>query len=199
MCQRQVHEKSIQRLWSVRSLDWPKLFVRAVATTEELSRVVELRDVLAERFGGRACLLIIVDFQPEKLTISVDDQPYLLVILKPAEPHKEADVDTGAPFLEAIRIGVDWITGVALDATVVDHLSTLQRMVAPSDAGLNGMAGFHAFSNEVPACWTNSLSLDEGHISIPTTMESATAREEGQDGSVEAVASKGREHHVEGG
>lgn len=191
--QRALHEKSFERFWSLRAAGRPLLFVRSVADTEELARVIELRDILASRFGPQTCLLIIIDFQQEKKTISMQDQPYILLMLQTGEAHSTEEGEAGAPHAEAIRQGVAWIAGEPMQVAVVDDMAGLYSVVNPHSVGLTGLSNLRAFEDVPPAAWQDSLgSCEEPERAVEPPCASACAAEVKDEDTAAAAAAATR-------
>merc|ERR1719235_476040 len=77
---KEKYARRIARLSTLSEDGRPILFVRAVATTDELSRAGELLELLRDRFGELAHLLMIVDFQKTRVGPVVVDGFSQLVV-----------------------------------------------------------------------------------------------------------------------
>lgn len=123
------------------SLQRPLLFVRAVATSSEISRADELLAALVKKFD-QASLLLICDFQTTRPGCYVVDgmDELLVYFLEPSahDPH-------GTSYKKAIETGLQWLEGAELEANGVPDLRTLQELADETRWGLLGMAGFLAF------------------------------------------------------
>jgi len=110
----------------------PKLFVRVVATVEELGGLGQLRQELDTQFGREACLLIIVDFQPKQRICCIEEQYYLLVYFQTADAHQ---LGTGAAYCDAIACGLRWASGAVMEATWIKDFVTLQSLAVGPTSG----------------------------------------------------------------
>jgi len=120
------------------------LFVRAVATTAELLRADELLGALTRRFGARAALLLIVDFQVSACGARIvqGHEKMLVYFLEGG-----ARVDD-APYRKPVESALDWLRGKSLEASSAQDLQTLHRLADATSWGLVGPGGhFAAFES----------------------------------------------------
>jgi len=137
---------------SERILNWnmlgkkgePLLFVRAVATTSELARADELLSALARRYGPQSALLLIVDFQEANSgAYVVDGIDDMLVYFQKGSAHQGQSA--AAPYFKAVQCALDWMNGEPLEASCIADLAALGSLAAPTNWGLVGPGGLHAF------------------------------------------------------
>jgi hypothetical protein len=134
---REKFARRIARLKAIQAHDTPVLFVRVVATTDELPEADTLLHVLAQEFGPQAKLLLIVPAQrdPALGPHLIDDKENLLVYLAPM-----------ANYAEAISAGLSWISGQLLNCKRSRSLTSIEGLL-PAHTGFFGMGGVPAFEN----------------------------------------------------
>lgn len=115
------------------------LFVRVAETTVELLRTGELLELLQQRFGAAACLLLIADFQVGRVgPIVVDGVDNLLVYFLGPEVHAEGG---DAPYCHPVARALEWLGGACLsDGAEVATFAELSRL-AVTHGGVNDAAG----------------------------------------------------------
>lgn len=121
------------------------LFVRTVATTEELLRADELMGALSAKFGEAAALLLIVEFQAEvsgaHVVEGLDD---LIVYFLGPEAHEDVAVSS-APYRIAVETALLWLKGEPLECAGLQSLRDLHALAEPTHWGLEGLGGLRAF------------------------------------------------------
>jgi len=140
------YNRRISRLFSMKSVNEPILFVRVAATTDELPMVDTLARKLVEKFGPRAMLLIVIGGQlPNNVgPCIVSSIPNLMVYYM----HGGGGMNMYCP---AIAAGLEWAAGKSpSNCQRLPDLRTAQSRATASHAGLFGMGGVPAFENIAP-------------------------------------------------
>lgn len=124
------------------------LFVRTVATTEELLHAEELMSVLSTKFGEAAALLLIVELQTEvfgaHVVEGIDD--LFVYLLGPDVHESSSDGPTSsAPYRIAVECALRWLQGEPLECAALESLQGLHALVERTDWGLEGPGGLRAF------------------------------------------------------
>eukprot|EP00933_Yihiella_yeosuensis_P041686 TRINITY_DN36087_c0_g1_i1.p1 TRINITY_DN36087_c0_g1~~TRINITY_DN36087_c0_g1_i1.p1 ORF type:complete len:465 (-),score=45.82 TRINITY_DN36087_c0_g1_i1:290-1684(-) len=156
---RERYDRRIERLYGLgkNSSDAstesrPLLFVRTVASTDEARRSQELLETLQEIFGNEVRLLIILPWQ-KKLhgPVSIENMPNLLVYCAAPDIYDaESQPVKGAPYSEAVKLGLDWAVGRDFERETFSSLEQLQPNIHRSDWGYTGLGGISAFE-DIPA------------------------------------------------
>jgi len=125
------------------------LFVRVAGNTGELRRAPELVDELVARFGDGARLLLVLNFQHRFMGPAlVRGHDRLMVhCLSSAAHHRESET-FGAPYVEAVRIALDWVLGRSFVAYTASNLEALEGEVTVDDWGKAGLGGLRAFEDD---------------------------------------------------
>jgi len=134
------YKRRIVRFNGLDAHSQPVLFVRSVASSEEVRYASYLVKLLVERFGPQASLLMIVDFQGAQApgVFAVASEPNLMLNFFPTE--------TGAaPHAGAIRTALDWVLGRSYTAAHVATPEEAMKFMKPTDWGLLGTSGVFAF------------------------------------------------------
>jgi hypothetical protein len=119
----------------------PLLFVRAVATTKEISRAQDLLDVIHARFPGSGLLLLVDDQYYAEGPFMAETCPDILVhFIKPEGEAKTVDSYRGE-----IQSALMWMRGCEFSAGVVPDLEALQSITSDSHWGYKGLGGLDAF------------------------------------------------------
>lgn len=151
-----VQEKYRRRMTRFNGLDAtraPILFVRSVAHTRELELAEELLRELTGRFGERAMLLVIADFQRRTLgPVLVQDRRNLLVYYLPTDAHSEP---TGAPYTAPLLCALDWVEGRSIDALSVPTARMLLHLADVSEEW--SVEGIAPFADPPPAAYAAVL------------------------------------------
>jgi len=153
----------------------PLLFVRAISSMEELLRADKLAQLLKQKFGDQACLLLIADFQRETLgAICVESCEELMVYFLSSKDRAE---DHAAPYTKPIKLAIDWLKGEPIEAGCVEDLKSVYALAANCGGGeLANFGEFNAFENPGPVaekasavskglerrdgnCWTGMLKM----------------------------------------
>lgn len=140
------------RLMGIGEASSSALFVRALATTDELSRVDELYKLLLRRFGGGDCqvyLLAIVAMQDRTQGPIVvhGSSPGLLLYCLTGQVHNKIGGEP-APFVEPIKWALEHIAGRSAETcrTVDSAAAVLEDgLVDATVFGLDGMNGVASF------------------------------------------------------
>lgn len=136
------YRRRMERFKAIDARSKSVLFVRTVATSDELEHIDTLYDELMQRFGRGSKLLVIVDFQPEDEMVVVTGRENLLI----AKLHHRAHAadNGGAPYIKPISAAIEWAkTGSAPGATVSPSVRAVQ--VNPTTWGYMGLGGLDAF------------------------------------------------------
>mmetsp|Transcript_37512 Transcript_37512/g.67883 ORF Transcript_37512/g.67883 Transcript_37512/m.67883 type:complete len:501 (+) Transcript_37512:39-1541(+) len=153
-----VHEKlkrRIDRLLTLSETSPSMLFVRALATTDELAFADELYAELVRKFRRDACqqvhLLVIVCNQKrdEPLT-SAASKGLLIYTLTPNAFANAAGDSEAAPFCKAVSWALQWLSGQSSEPREVPDASWLLSSgeVTPDSYGLDGMNGIVSFQRD---------------------------------------------------
>jgi hypothetical protein len=99
----------------------PVIFVRSVATTDELKHARTLMKLLIDKFGVMATLLIIVDFQgPEAPGACViQKEPNVMVYFMNTEKP------SAAPYCEPIATAMAWVAGQSVSARALPNFDSI--------------------------------------------------------------------------
>mmetsp|Transcript_35105 Transcript_35105/g.76666 ORF Transcript_35105/g.76666 Transcript_35105/m.76666 type:complete len:625 (-) Transcript_35105:92-1966(-) len=147
---RTKYKRRITRFESLGESGRPLLFVRAVATCDELLRANELLDLLVKSFGPQACLLLILDWQPKTLgTFVVEHRDDLLVYFLGKEVHEGEKVS--APYSDAVEVAIKWAIGESFTTKSVPNLQSLYAVADKNFPSLANFGGFDAFEPPVLA------------------------------------------------
>jgi len=142
--------------------DRPKLFVHAVASTEDLAVAGEVQAELGRCFRGHACLLLLVGGQAQSRIVSVDGHYNVLAYFLPDTNTTAAG---GTPYLEAIRRSLDWVVGAPLQASVVISFEALRSLAGSSP--VQEVAG-HRTSEEGATASCSASSSGDGSSAAST-------------------------------
>mmetsp|Transcript_126581 Transcript_126581/g.354416 ORF Transcript_126581/g.354416 Transcript_126581/m.354416 type:complete len:368 (+) Transcript_126581:133-1236(+) len=140
------YARRIERFMAIDARFEPVLFVRVASHTGELSRAPELLAELG-RFGQSARLLLVLNFQRDgQGPALVHGLERLMVHVLPSEAHALGK-NFGAPYVEAVRCGIDWVLGRECSARLYPSLEALSAAVVPDDWGKSGLGGLRAFED----------------------------------------------------
>jgi len=182
--EREKYRRRFERFWGMANLHGLRtiLFVRAVATTDELPLIHELLAELKQRFGAKAKLLLILDFQTveQEGPRLVEEHPNLLVYYLSSDVHV-AD-NGGAPYAAAIQQCLPWALGLAFESKwPLPNLQVAASIAKPTHWGLNGLGGLRAFED---AGFGKAEGSPQGSVASPTSQPvspaSKTPAHEGQ-------------------
>lgn len=146
-------QRRIDRLLQLGASSRQMLFVRALATSDELAQADELYAELLRKFRGddtQVYLLVIVCMQQTQGPIKSGQSPGLFIFQLGREAHVAGGGDP-APFCEPISWALQHIQGQgALQPRQVASARSLLEsgLVTPNSIGLDGMEGVASF--EVP-------------------------------------------------
>jgi len=173
-----MHERYGRRLARFNSIDAqsvPVLFVRAVATSQDLHQAVELLQELKIRFGRFACLCLLVDFQTTAQGAAiVKGHDNLIINFLSSDIHSNTD---GAPYGEAVKVALNWVVGRPISAMEFTDMETVIQCTNHTVWGLEGLGGLDAFESEPPLPLANVIDmgttvesdmLEQGNVVMPT-------------------------------
>lgn len=139
------YAERIDHLRALQKDTQPLLFIREVASTTEVIFAHEILDAITLRFGGRACLLLIVNCQRTSLGPHVveglDDLLAYFVEVSSASDAGPGDLGAPISYEVAINCAVRWMKGDALEAVCVDDLQKLAELADETHRGLWGPGG----------------------------------------------------------
>jgi len=144
-----MHQKYLRRIERFNKIDArskPVLFVRAVATSDELLHVQDLSRKLQARFGPLAHLLVLVDYQRTTQGAAfLQGHPQLMIQFLKPEVQYEND---GGPYKEAVRKALDWVVGRGGEKSIIfqspQHLADAANKTR---WGLNPLSGVDPFED----------------------------------------------------
>eukprot|EP00930_Biecheleria_cincta_P041287 TRINITY_DN2827_c0_g1_i3.p1 TRINITY_DN2827_c0_g1~~TRINITY_DN2827_c0_g1_i3.p1 ORF type:complete len:331 (+),score=64.00 TRINITY_DN2827_c0_g1_i3:427-1419(+) len=144
---REKYSRRIDRFMHIDASSAPALFVRAVASTNELHLVAELFSELVSRFGEQTHLLIILDYQTRMQGPAVVHSLPKNVLLY---FHDKADREPMfAPYIKPVHEGLLWAAGKPLK--VVKEFENLEAALAETNTtnwGYTAHADIAAFEEE---------------------------------------------------
>lgn len=134
------YARRIKRLGEIDARKLPVLFVRAAATSYEISEAGRLLETLQRRFGSEAMLLLIVDFQGTEAIgpCMVEGHENLML-------YYLDTVCAAAPYCEPVRSALEWAAGRELQVASVTDLKDAQALAVKTTWGLVGTGGVIAF------------------------------------------------------
>mmetsp|Transcript_75885 Transcript_75885/g.210598 ORF Transcript_75885/g.210598 Transcript_75885/m.210598 type:complete len:630 (+) Transcript_75885:82-1971(+) len=140
------YDRRIQRFKEIDATSSTVVFVRALASSDELAKCPELLKELKLRHGPNACLLVIVDFQTTAQGAAlIKGHSDLLVYYLTGDVHIDGD---GAPYCEPVRVGLDWAVGRPIKAMVFDSFEIIINCVDETNWGMTGLENVPAFEDE---------------------------------------------------
>jgi hypothetical protein len=140
---RERYTRRIKRFFEIKANYQPVLFVRAVAATSEVPRTLELLQLLKNKFGPQAKLLLIVDFQgPSALGLArlVGYDNLLLCAFNTDSASSHA-----APYGPIIQEALKWAIGQPIRAVQLSSMQDFQARLISNDWGMYGAAKVPAF------------------------------------------------------
>merc|ERR1711870_126697 len=131
---RERYTRRIQRFSQIDARSKPVLFVRSVASTNEIPRTDELLQLLQKKFGPKAMLLLIVDFQGAAVRgpFFVQGLSNLMV----AFFDTRLAASQAAPYGDLVKQALSWVVGPAINLPTVTSLATISAMAIPTDWGM---------------------------------------------------------------
>jgi len=154
---REKYRCCFERLEQLRDGSKICLFVRVIASTDELEHANALAEAIQMRFGEKAGLLLIVDFQTNLTGPSIiSSQHGMLVYLLGADAHVTCK---DAPYCEPIQSGLAWVAGQPLQACIFPDIARLRQVVTSDMHGLDGPGGLRAFADHPPSVKRGSLDV----------------------------------------
>lgn len=157
---RESYQQGFERMMKLKDDAGLKLFVRVVAGTEELPSAGDLMAALAEKFGERVLLLLIVDFQPTRRFFVLESFPHVLVSFNTIEDHSSG---RGAPYAGAIQQFLSWAVGVPMTAGVVHDFESLRQVASHTDWGFTGHGGIPTFE-DAPQAASREAAGSQDHL-----------------------------------
>jgi len=133
-----------ENLFSITSQ--PVLFVRVVASTDELQLVEELLDEVTQRFGDHAHLLVILDFQMRISgpAIVLGTRGKMMLYYHAAEDREPAH----APYQKPVKVGLQWAAGKAVNCTTFGTMRDAIEMADKNAWGYTAHGGVRSFEDE---------------------------------------------------
>jgi len=143
---RERYTRRIERFKAIDARGGPVLFVRAIASTEELKNIAELLHELTDRFGEQTHLLIIVDFQKRMQgPVVVDGLPGNILFYY----HRNQDRQPAfAPYLEPIRVGLRWAAGKSVEAKSFGSMQEVIKATDRTDWGYTAHGNVRSFEDQ---------------------------------------------------
>lgn len=140
---RERYTRRITRLFSMEARSQPILFVRSAASTNEVARAGELLQLLIQKFGPQAKLLLLLDFQGRQAVgpCVVAGLDNLLIWYFDTERAPSAR----APYAQPVSSALEWAIGQPINARRLPDLNAAQSMAIPNDWGMYGAARVPAF------------------------------------------------------
>lgn len=145
-------ERRIDRFLQLGASSRQIMFVRALATYDELAEADDLYAELLSKFGSddtEVYLLVIVCMQDVNGPVKSDQSPGLFIFQLGKQAHGSAvDADGPAPFCEPIKWALKHIQGQGASEPrhVASALAMLESgVVTPKSVGLDGMEGIASF------------------------------------------------------
>ncbi|CAE8702067.1 unnamed protein product, partial [Polarella glacialis] len=142
------YRRRIKRLFGMGQLALPGgppghlLFVRAMASSEELPRAMELLGVLGALFGRQQVhLLLVLDFQNRfnGPALIAGSEPNLLVYFQSAEVHNAKLGPERSPYAAATQLALDWVVGRPIQAHLFPNLPSLCEQTNDTFWGYKGL------------------------------------------------------------
>jgi len=140
---RERYTRRIERFKNIDAASQPVLFVRAVASTDELKLAVQLLEELTQRFGEQAHLLIIVDFQKRlQGPVIVRGLPGKMMLYY----HRGQDREPAfAPYMKPIREALQWAAGGSVKCTEFGSMQEVANMTDVTAWGYTAQGGVRSF------------------------------------------------------
>jgi len=145
-----MHEKYNRRIARFNSIDARSqhvLFVRVAAATDELLLATELLSELTKRFGERARLLLILNFQTKTSGPAfLENCRNLILYFLTPDAHKADNPNFCQPYAEPVRVALEWAVGRGQEKAVTFSSAEIALEAAEGDNwGFNGLGGLRAF------------------------------------------------------
>jgi hypothetical protein len=116
------------------------LFVRAVATTEEIGRAPDLLRIIHARFPGSGLLLLVDDqYYADGAFVVETCRDVLVYFIKPAESK------TIIAYRRAIQSALKWMRGREFSAGLAPNFEAMQNFTTESHWGYKGFGELDAF------------------------------------------------------
>lgn len=131
---RERYTRRFSRFQSIDGSAGQVLFVRAVASTDEVPRAVEVLQLLQERFGQHVYLLLIIDFQKRVQGASlVDGHPNLIIYSLGGDAHNDSD---SAPYCKPVEMALNMLLHRKVTVRHWRSLIALLCLLDPTSFGL---------------------------------------------------------------
>jgi len=137
----QAYRRGIDNFAQLVRSSRPKLFVYAVADTQELESITMLLEELMAYFGRLIYLAVIVGGQPEPRLVSINGNDHILVHFI----SEDVPMNASDPYCQSIKRSLDWAVGRAMKAAVVPDVSALRSLAKPAQVCLIGPGGLQPF------------------------------------------------------
>lgn len=138
------YRRRIERFSQIDATAQPVLFVRSVASSQEIPESDKIMRQLMRSFGQQAKLLVIVDFQENDAETGarrVDGLDNLLMYFNnTAKAESRA-----APYTLPIKVALDWAVGRPIPARSFRNLQEAHASARETDWGMFGLDGCPAF------------------------------------------------------
>jgi len=161
---RERYTRRIQRFQAIDASTEPVLFVRAMASTDELALAGELSKELTERFGEKAHLLLIVDFQTRAQGPAIVRGLLGNVLLY---YHRCEDREPSfAPYMKPITTALHWAAGKPINAMEMGSMAEATRVIEKTDWGFNAHGNVRSFEEEaahVPPATQSMPAMQTAH------------------------------------
>mmetsp|Transcript_72890 Transcript_72890/g.202220 ORF Transcript_72890/g.202220 Transcript_72890/m.202220 type:complete len:435 (-) Transcript_72890:32-1336(-) len=146
---REKYTRRISRFKAIDASTQPILFVRAIASTDELKMAEEFLLELTTSFGEQAHLLLIIDFQKRMRGAAfVNGIPRKLMLYF----HTSKDRDPAfAPYMLPVVEGLKWASGQVITATAYQTLQDVFGVVDETHWGYTAHRNIRSFEDPPPA------------------------------------------------
>eukprot|EP00403_Amphidinium_massartii_P032899 CAMPEP_0178438670 /NCGR_PEP_ID=MMETSP0689_2-20121128/35720_1 /TAXON_ID=160604 /ORGANISM="Amphidinium massartii, Strain CS-259" /LENGTH=403 /DNA_ID=CAMNT_0020061095 /DNA_START=54 /DNA_END=1265 /DNA_ORIENTATION=- len=133
---KEKYARRIQRFQTINASSRPVLFVRVMATTDEIPRLMELASELQSRFGPQARLLCVANMQHTMVGPAlVDSCPGLMLHYLHSNAYA-AGLDAGeATYGKAVQAALDWIVGRPVNVQRFPNLAVAHAAATPANVG----------------------------------------------------------------
>jgi len=133
---RERYTRRIHRFLSIDARTKPVLFVRSVAHSSEIIQTGELLQLLLQKFGPQARLLLVVDFQSPTAAgaFRVDGLDNLMLYFL----NTPSCTSQAAPYCEVLKLALEWAIGLPVSMGRFSSLAEAQRIAIPTDWGYYG-------------------------------------------------------------
>mmetsp|Transcript_20456 Transcript_20456/g.37305 ORF Transcript_20456/g.37305 Transcript_20456/m.37305 type:complete len:479 (+) Transcript_20456:18-1454(+) len=151
---RDKYHRRIRRFMSIDATTEKVLFVRVLATTDEIPRLGELTTELLDRFGQEARLLCLVPMQFDMVgTAFVQECPGLMLHFLHSDAYKDPTQEASFQahtYASAVNAAFEWILGNDVEGCSFDSLIEAHGATRSSHTGMSAM-GVSAFDMTTPS------------------------------------------------